>query len=110
MCPDLINVAVYKPTALSGGSQCTLDTDHIDVSHPEGHHAPWAFLSQFSVFFLMYFFHSFFCGGHHRFGFCILSFQASCALILQLTGVNCGPECPQIVPFVPCKPFLYITL
>ena len=42
-----------------------------------------------------------------KFRFCILSFQASCTLILHLTDVNPGPEYPQIFPFVPCKPFFF---
>ena len=45
-----------------------------------------------------------------KFQFCILSFQASCTLILHLTDVNPGPEYTQIFPFVPCKPFFFNAL
>lgn len=71
--------------------------------------ASWALLSQLSVFFLIFF--SFFWGWDTiGLGFCILSFQPRCTLILRLTDLNCGPKCPQIASFVPSKSFLYIML
>ena len=78
----------------------------------EAWHAPWALVSQFSVFFSIYMSFSSFPLGWDivKFRFCILSFQASCTLILHLTDVNPGPEYPQIFPFVPCKPFFFFLM
>lgn len=74
----------------------------LTISHLQDIPCPWALLS---VYLLSSIFFPSSGVEHYNWAICILSFQASCTLILHLTELNSGPECPQITPFVPSKPF-----